>query len=191
MPDVGAVAHLRFHATAGDYLDVVGDLTRRSVSNIALGTFFLTEGLVGFATGNPAWVVMTIIGLVIVSGITSVPIVLLTTRRRKDLFMTDIEVEADADGLAMSTNLASSKHAWAVYRRARETSIAFLLQPGSGATIFVIKRGSSPDELAAFRRVLSAAGLEPHGTDMWRLVLAGALGFIVALALYVGPRAIL
>ena len=94
----------------------------------------------------------------------------------------------------MTATYATSRHVWSVYRRARETGRAFMMDTGTGSAALINKRGVAEADLAAFRALLIRVGVLPASRgarDLLRPLIGVAIGFALALALWFGPRVVL
>ena len=150
-------AHLAYRPTRSDYVRINVALIRRSNAAMAVGTFLTVIGGVAVAAGDLFAVLSGVVGLAMLSGYLALPVVWYATRRRSDLMLVDVDIDADPSGLSITSPNASNRVRWATYRTARETHEAFLLQAGVGASFFVLKRDSPPDQLDAFREALAQA----------------------------------
>jgi len=180
--------------TAGDIIANAVTYVRRSGLVLALGAFTTVSSALGLVlAGDPISLIFLLLGLSFLSGWFVVPIVWWSIRLRRDLVLAPFEVEADDAGIAMTASYGSSRHAWSVYRRVRETDRAFTLDIGTGASSLITKRGVPDAELAAFRALLIRVGVLSERAGLRRFIrpiLWVAVGSVAAVALLLGPRAI-
>lgn len=179
---------LRFRPTILDFVRISSTITRHSPTSMAMGAFILGAGTISFAKGDVPSLALALLGASMVSGTFSAPFVWFGIRRRRELFVVDTAVTADAHGIETTIPLASAKREWAVFRRSRETSDAFLLDPGTGGTVFVLKRGSTREDIDSFRRLLVSVALPPVAHRRIAPIAGAVVGFLVAIALMLGPR---
>jgi len=167
---------------------------RRSGLVLMFGAFATLSSILGLVlVGDAMSLIFLLLGLSFLSGLFAVPFVWWSIRRRRDLLLAPFEVVADAEGIAMTASYGSSRHAWSVYRRIRETDRAFLLDAGTGAGAIITKRGVPDVDVAAFRALLIRVGVlsTPGGLRRFlRPLVWLAIGSGLALALWFGPRAL-
>ncbi len=187
-PDVGSVppVHLRYRPTVGDHLRVNGLLLRRSLLGLAFAGLLIGSGAVSFVAGDLYGVVLVVFGLLLASGLFAVPFVWLTVRRRADLLLADVDFVADATGLTHTTAVSTTRQVWSVYRRVRETGDAFLLDQGTGRTVFILKRGADPAQLVALRALFDAPGVRRGRSGRWRSLSATAAALVLGTAVLPG-----
>jgi hypothetical protein len=182
------------HPTTGDLIANAMAFTRRSAVAQTLGSFAVVTSIVGFIVlGEPVVLLFLLFGLSFLTGAFSVPFVWWTIRRRRDLVLAPVEIDADADGLSLTASYATSRQAWSVYRRVRETGRAFVMDTGAGPGAIITKRGVAPADVEAFRALLLRVGVlqvTRGASDLVRPVLWIALGAVAALALSLGPWAL-
>ena len=182
---------LRFttQPTSSDFVANAAAMMRRSAVTLVIGAFATTVAAITLYLGDLVGLFLLVAGLSMLTGLFMVPFVWFAIRQRRDLVLASVDVEADADGLTMTTARASSRQAWSVYRDVRETSRAFLLNTGAGAAILLAKRGMDADQVSAFRDLLARVGLiRPQSTfDRVRPALWVALGAILGVSLIVVP----
>jgi prepilin signal peptidase PulO-like enzyme (type II secretory pathway) len=136
---------------------------------------------------------LALVGLTFLSGAFVVPFVWFSIRRRRELVLAPLDVDADRTGITLATPIATTRHAWSVYRRAREIPDGFLLDTGIGANVMVAKRGAAESDVDAFRTLLREVNLlRPSSMGMltwlvWLLVGIGAgVGFTMLLPVLLG-----
>lgn len=178
----GPGLQLRYRPTMADLLRLNAALARRSLVSLAFAGFITGGGLVAIINGDPLGVLMIVFGVSLVTGIYVVPFVWLMARRRADLVLAEVDVVADATGFTMTTAVSTTRLAWSVYRRVRETGDAFLFDSGLGRTVFILKRGADQQQLHALRALLDATELRPRRAGRLRPNLVAA----AVLALGVG-----
>lgn len=181
------------HPSSGDILWNATALMRRSPLSLVLGTFMVATGAVAVALGDLVSLLILLVGLSFLSGVFVAPFTWWSIRQRKDLVLAPADIEATAQGLSMTSSMASSRQAWSFYRRARETRHAFLLEIGTGSVVLLTKRDIAPADVQAFRVLLVQAGLLSQQTskvERWRPLLWVAVGLVVSAALLLGPRII-
>ena len=182
------------HPTTGDLLANAMAFTRRSAVAQTLGSFAVVTSIVGFVLlGEPVVLLMLLFGLSFLTGAFSVPFVWWAIRRRRDLVLAPVEVDADAEGLSLTASYATSRQSWSVYRRVRETERAFVMDTGAGPGAIITKRSVAPADLEAFRALLLRVGLlrvTRGARDLVRPIFWISLGAVAALALSLGPRAL-
>ena len=166
---------------------------RRSAPSLVIGTFMTASAVVAIVLGDRLSFLWLVLGISILTGLFAVPIVWWVIHRRRDLILAPVDVEANADGITITSSQASAHQEWSVYRRVRETSRAFLLDTGVGTAVLLTKRGIEPAEIEAFRSLLARAGIlapQPAALGRLRPLLWVAVGLIAAAALILGPRTI-
>ena len=182
---------LRFttQPTSSDFVANAAAMMRRSAVTLVTGAFATTVAAITLYLGDLVGVFLLVAGLSMLTGLLMVPFVWFAIRQRRDLVLASVDVEADADGLTMTTARASSRQAWSVYRDVRETSRAFMLNTGTGAAILLAKRGMDADQVRAFRELLARVGLiRPRSAfDRVRPALWVALGAVLGIGLIVAP----
>ena len=187
----GATVRFTSYPSQGDILNNAAALARRSAVSQAVGAFATTIAIVAIVLGE-WWIVFFLaFGLLLLSGYFIVPFMWISIRKRRDLILAPVQVEADRQGVTMTTKQASVRQSWSVYRRVRETHEAFLLEIGTGAVGIIVKAGVSETDQAAFRGLLKGAGLiKPPDGILRRLrpLLWIAIGVAAAAALIAGPR---
>lgn len=170
--------------TAADLVLNAMAVARSSVSMIAVGTFATAVSIVGLAVGivEPFTPILLFGGVTILTGAFIAPFVWWAIRQRRDLVLTPMEVVAAGDGLSLSTRLSRARYEWSVFRRARETSQAFLLETDTNAALMLPKRGASDAEVQGLRRLLAHLGLldSAPGTRLNRRLAGVALGLAAA-----------
>lgn len=186
---------LRFtaHPSTGDVVWNAATLMRRSAIMIAFGTFATATSAVAIVEGDPTGIVFLALGLSFLTGLFVAPFVWWAVHRRRDLVLAPLDVEADTHGLSIASSYGSTQHAWSVFRSARETSRAFVLDTGIGSAALITKRGVDPGTVSAFRGHLVRAGLlrlPVTAMDRIRPLLWVGVGLAVAGALIAGPRLI-
>ena len=167
-------------------------MVRRSGVALLFGTFLTVLGVIGLVDGDLVGSLLTVVfGLSFLSGTMIVPFMYWSIHRRRDLVLAPIAVEADEAGIRISAAYGTSQHAWTVYRSARETSRAFLLDVGTGAASLLTKRDVALEDVEAFRALLSRVGLlaPTRGVRVALRPLVWVLvGLLLAGAFYAGPR---
>jgi len=176
--------------TTGDILWNAAALLRRSAVGLVVGTFTTAASLILIALGDLPSAIMLAFGLALLSGTFAVPFVWWSIRQRRDLILAPVEVVADRDGISLASTVANAHQNWSFYRRARETSRAFLLNTGAGGVVPITKRGMDEAEVAAFRGMLQRVGLlAPLSlSERLRPLLWVAVGLVVVGALTFVPR---
>jgi hypothetical protein len=134
-------------------------LLRRSALMLALGTFVTVTAAIPLILGDLSGVIGVLLGLSFLTGLFVVPFVWWTVRQRRDLVLGPVTVEIDGDGVTMTQSAATSHQAWSLYKRARETPSAFILDTGVGASAVLLKRAMAPADVDVVRGLLTRAGL--------------------------------
>lgn len=152
---------VRFTATPTrrDLLLNTAALARDSVFSIAIGTLVTVTSAVAFVLGDIVSLAFLALGLALLTGLAVVPLASWSINQRRDLFLATVETEADAAGIRFRSAIGESRHDWSVFRRARETTRAFLLDTGAGSALVVSKRGVDPGVVDAFRAMLTTRGI--------------------------------
>jgi len=174
--------------TVGDIYWRSVELARRSAFGLAIGTFITAISLVAIVLGDRFSLFALLFGLSLLSGVFVVPFVWWTIRQRRDLVLGPVTVEADSEGLSMTSVQATTQLRWPVFRRARETKRAFQLDTGAGAVVVVHKRGVAEADIGAFRGLLTVNGLiqGPNPRTRLRPLVGVAVGLIGAVVLIGG-----
>ena len=131
--------------------------------------------------------ILIVLGLVLLTGIVVFPFLWWSIRTRRDLILAPVEVVADSAGLAMTSAQSSGRHDWSVFRRARETDQAIILETGTHLVFMLPKRGATDADLQAFRRLLVEVGLLRDDDRGWasatvKGVAIGLLAAVIAIA---------
>ena len=183
-------------ATVGDLVWHNAELVRRSAFVTVIGTFVTVISVFATIAGDRLSILGILLGLSFLTGLFVVPFVWWSVRQRRDLLLAPFTVEADDEGLTLTSSGATSQLAWSVYRRARETRRAFVLDTGAGTVVVLLKRAMDQTDRDAFRGLLVRLGLLPdRPTLSGRLrpllgVAVGLLGTVVlAGGLYLVGRA--
>lgn len=143
-----------------------GDLARasfaqafRSIGAQALHGFGWGAAAFGVGLGIAAdvWVPPAVLGILWGSGTFGVLFQWWTYGRHPERLIET--VTADETGIAVEGRLSQTRHAWSVYREARETRDVFTLSSLRAMGQVLAKRGVSDAALAEFRALLRAAGL--------------------------------
>jgi len=160
---------------------------RRSGLFVGFGTFAITAGVLGLALGDLFGAISVIVGLLVLTGLPVGAMVWMSIRRRGDLMLAPLDIEADGSGIAYSMSQARARQEWSIFRRARETSRAFVLDSGVAPTI-ISKQGLDPSQVDGFRTLLVRAGLfeSPPRFERLRLVLWAVIGLAAGIAIYFG-----
>lgn len=182
---------LRFSTqpSTGDILWNTAALMRRSGVSIVVGTFATAVSSVAIVLGDRSGILFLVMGLSFLTGLFVVPFVWWGIRQRRDLVLASIDVEANAQGLSLTTTQGGSHQDWSVFRKASETSRAFMLDTGAGAVMLITKRGVDAADVDTFRNLLVQGGLLPaRRTAIQRLrpLLWVAIGLAAAAALPLG-----
>lgn len=187
-PDVENVppVHLRYRPTMRDHLRLNADLVRRSLVGLAVAGFIIGGGSVSLVAGDHFGVVVVAFGLSLASGLFVVPFVWLTVHRRADLLLAEVDFMADATGLTHTTAVSTTRQAWSVYRRVRETGDAFLLDQGTGRTVPILKRGAEPAQIVALRALFDTAGLRRSQPGRLRSLSAAVAALVLGAAVLPG-----
>ncbi len=178
--------------TQGDVIRNAMAASRGSTSTVAVGTFAATVGVVTLvlATDLPlAWAPPLVFGLAMLTGTFTVPFVWWTIRRRRDLILAPMEVTADAEGVELTSAVASGRQAWSIFRRARELPSAFLFETGTSLAMSIPTSGAPPAELEAFRVLLADVGLlrSTDGGDLRQTLIGTAIGLVAAIVALAVP----
>jgi hypothetical protein len=187
-----AAEEIRFTSrpTAADVLWNASSLMRGSAFSLTIGTFVTVTAAVAFVLGDLFSLVFLLLGLSFLTGTFAAPFILWSIWRRRDLVLAEMEVRADDGRIAYRTAISATTQAWSVYRRARETSRAFLLDTGAGVAVLLSKRGMSPVDVAGLRAILTRNGLLVPVGRLARLrpMAFVTLGLVIAAGLILGPR---
>ena len=195
-----ALGHVVFTSrpSSRDLIVNAAAMGRASGFMLAFGTFLTVSSVASLLAADQRPGVLTVVnvvtfllGLSFLSGAIVVPFIWWMIRRRGDLLLAPVDVDADDEGIRVSAAYATSQQSWTVYRSARETSHAFTLDTGTGAAALLTKRGVSAADIDAFRALLRRVGLlqAKHGVrTAIRPLLWVGLGLALAAALSVGPR---
>ncbi len=191
-PGGPAGVHFTSQPTSADLIWNSAALMRRSAFILILGTFLIVTSVFTLSLGDVFSLIGLAIGLAVLTGAIVVPFVWWAIRQRRDLVLAALDVTADRSGLTITSTQASTRQDWSIYRRAYETSRAFLLNTGTSATVLLAKRGMSSTELEAFRTLLAEIGLlrPARPSDRIRPLVWVAVGFGLAGALILSPRII-
>lgn len=167
-PDPTAI---RFVAqpTMGDLVWHQAELMRRAALVIVFGTFVTVTSAIALALGDLTSIIGLLLGLSFLSGLFGVPFVWWAIHQRRDLLLAPVSFEIDDEGISMSTSRSTSRSAWSVFRRARETRRAFVLDTGAGAAAMVLKRAMGADVVDSVRARLQRLGLLREPTLARRL----------------------
>ena len=180
--------------SAADVIANAAAYMRRTGIALLFGTFATVSSILGLVlAGDATSLIFLLLGLSFLSGVFAVPFVWWSVRRRRDLVLAPLDVVADEEGIGVTASYGSSRHAWSVYRRVRETDRAFLLDMGTGSAAMITKRGVPDTDVAAFRALLVRVGVlaTPGGLRRYlRPLVWVAVGAGLALALWFGPRAL-
>lgn len=173
-------------AEAGDIVWSSVTLARSSTFGVAFGTFVLVPSIAAVWAGD-LWLAlpMAVFGISLVTGLFAAPFAWINVQRNRDALLTPTDVRADPRGVSLQSPGSSSSSSWSVYRRARDTRRAFLLDPGTGLVIVVPKRGVAESELVAFRGLLARAGLL-EDASVGRTLLRSLRGFAVGIGIAIG-----
>lgn len=187
--------------TMSDLIWNAADVVRNSVTGLALGAFITTtagatlvlSGLAGLPSlATLPTLPLLLLGVSFMTGLFVAPFVWWSVRQRRDLALAPVEVEADDSGIALASSQASSRQDWSVYRRARETRRAFMLDTGTMA-IILTKQGVDQADLERFRSLLQSKGLLATTVTLFgrirRIVWIG-VGVAVAAAMMLSPFAL-
>ena len=155
--------------TMGELIWHQAELARRSAFLIVLGTFVTVTSAFTVFLGDVVSIIGVLLGLSMLSGLFVVPFVWWAIRQRRDLMLAPVSYEIDDAGISMSTNSSTTRSAWSVFRRARETSRAFVLDTGAGAAAVLLKRAMDPEVVVAVRARLRHLGLLDEPTLSRRL----------------------
>ena len=180
--------------TTGDLIANSMSFMRRSAIALTIGTFAVVTSLVDFVLGaDPVVLLLLLLGLSFLTGAFAAPFVWWSIRRRRDLLLAPVEIDADAEGLTLTASYATSRQAWSLFRRVRETGRAFVMDIGTGAGAIITKRGVSPADVESFRAMLVRVGLLQVSRgfrDVVRPLAWVSIGVVAALAVSLGPRAL-
>jgi hypothetical protein len=167
--------------TVGDLVWNSAELVRRSALIIVMGTGITVTSAIALVLGDMVSIIFVLLGLSFLTGLFVVPFVWWSVRQRRDLVLAPVSYEIDDAGISMTTSSATTRTAWSVYRRARETSRAFVLDTGVGTAIILLKRAMDPEVLGRVRGLLRRRGLlvEPSLRRRLRPLLWVAVGLLM------------
>ena len=178
--------HFRFVPTMAAYVRLNVALVRRSWGARLLAGFIVGSGLVTWRAGAVEGAAFILFGLLLASGYFVAPFLWFAIRRRRDLLLAAIDVSADTTGVTFARPTSTTTNAWSVYRRVRETRDAFLLDPGTGSSGFVLKRDADPAAIDRFRTLLEQAGFDLRPRGRGRPVLIAGAAFLVGMLIMPG-----
>lgn len=193
-PTAPGSTHVRFTArpSARDLTVNAAALMRGSGLSLLFGTVLTVTSIANILQGDQVVsVISLLLGVTFLTGAMIVPLVWWSIRRRRDLVLAPIDVDADDEGIRISAAYGTSQQSWSVYRHVRETSRAFVLDTGSGAAALLTKRGVAAADIDGFRDLVRRVGLlkpKPGLRRALRPLLWVALGLALSGALYLGPR---
>jgi hypothetical protein len=148
-----------------EYLGVIAVLSRASRGSRIIALFIIGLSLVAWFVGveAPGWVPTLVIGILLLTGLFTVPFAWLAVRRRRDLVEVPVQVVVDATGLKTVTTYGDSHVAWQLFVRVREMGDWFWFETGVGATHLLPKRALTPADIVTFRRIIAEAGFGIDG----------------------------
>lgn len=150
---------------------------------VGIGSYLVAFGALAIAlTPLPIAAVPLLLGLGFLSGLILVPAEWRPYSRRPEL--KNEAIEADGDGISIRTGTIETRHAWSVFRRARESWRAFVLVPAGPVAELISKRAVPLTDVDAFRALLVEAGLLRPPTRADRL--RPWLGFVIGLSVFIG-----
>ena len=172
-------------ATQGDALRVGMEMLRASRFAVVAGMAAVTIAAVSIGIGAP--IDLTVIyslafGVLFLTGLFVVPFQWWAVRKRPELIVAPMKLEADDGGLTIAMGAVRSEMAWSTFKSFLEASGAFILQTGVTAH-FIPKRGMTPDQERAFRVLLLRQHELTHAADAGRWLRRALVGVAVGAAL--------
>jgi ADP-ribose pyrophosphatase len=156
---------ITYHLRLWEFVGAMAVLTRHSRGMQVFGLFAMALGLLNLAIRGDILAVLfpIVFGLSTLTGLFVVPFGWLSLRRRRELIEEPVDMTVDATGITRTTPTNQSHVGWEVYVRVREVGDWFFLDTGAGANFPVPKRAFPPEDLAAFRKLVAAAGFGLDG----------------------------
>ena len=145
------------------------------------GGYAGAAAVVGLLIGVPLIVILpaALVAVLLISGYFSAPFIWFVATRRRDLTLSPTTITMDPEGVTYQGPTMNARHAWSVYRRARDVGNAIVLEAGPGIAVAIQK--DAVGNQAALMSILAAHGLirEPTSMERARPLLALALGAAV------------
>jgi ADP-ribose pyrophosphatase len=147
------------------FLGAIAVLSRHSRGAVLFGAVLTVMSLFALYIGVDisGWLLTLIFGILIVTGLFPVPFAWFAVRRRRELIEEPVDVVVDASGVARRSPSSQSHVSWDAFVRVREIGGWFFLDTGAGANYPVPKLAFSPEDLAAFRKLIADAGFGMDG----------------------------
>jgi hypothetical protein len=183
-------ATIRFVAqpSMGELIWHQAELARRAAPLIVLGTFVTVTSAITLVLGDATSIIGLLLGLSLLSGLFAAPFVWWAVRQRRDLLLAPVTYEIDDEGISMTTSSSTARSVWSVFRRARETRRAFVLDTGAGAAIVLLKRPMGPEVVESVRERLRRRGLllEPTLVRRMRPLVWVGVGLLAVAVVFGG-----
>ena len=159
--------------------------SRASTGMAAFGALFLVVGLADAVLLGQVWLLLlAVLGVVVLTGLFSVPLAWLSLRRLPDHGAAEWETEISSAGISEHSEGVAFEAAWTFVREVRETRPAFLVATTSSGAFFLPRRAFTTADETAFRGLLDQTGIPlVRGNTARRVILAITVLLLIVIGL--------
>lgn len=182
-----------YKPTMAELVHLTAAMNRGGILANGFGGFSATAVVLLVMAGAPVQVFLLplVFAVLLMSGYWSAPLAWFLASRRRDLIFAPTTLTLDDEGISFENASMQARHAWSVYRRARNLGNAILLEAGPGIAALIPK--SSITDGAALAEILSRHGLlrEPTPWERGRPFVWLALGVTAFIVQALAQRTLL